>query len=57
MSNRVIKFIYILTLASGGEYAKYIFAQDIGEIFPDRSGNGFDGTNGTSHLDADFNLD
>ena len=46
-----------MTLVLGGEYAKYNFAQDIGEIFPDRSGNGFDGTNGTSHLDADFNLD
>ena len=30
----------------GAEVGKWIFAQDLGETFPDRTGNGWTGTNG-----------
>ena len=50
MTNHVTILI-ALVVVLGSEYAKYNFAQDIGETFPDRSNNGFNGTNGNSHLD------
>ena len=51
----MIVFIEIMVVF-GGELAKYNFGQDIGEIFPDQSGNGYDGVNGSSHLDTTINM-
>ena len=55
MTFLMIVFIEIMVVF-GGEFAKYDFGQDIGEIFPDQSGNGYDGVNGGSHLDTANNM-
>ena len=43
-------------LAYAAEYAKWHFFRDLGEVIPDRSGNGFDAVNGSDHTDTDTNM-
>ena len=52
MTNRVITFLSIILVALVGatELATYHFGQDLGQTFPDRANNGYDGTNGSDHI-------